>query len=93
MEKSVLIKRLPVEKLSEGDWIVKDVIIGGKRICGPRDLGIEKEQIAQLLQYKANGKISNVLVKEGIPFVPGFLIALIATLILGDWITSLLIWS
>ncbi len=89
LEKSVMIKRLPIEKLTEGDWIVHDVKIDGKYICGPKDLGIEKEQIALLLRLKRNGKIRAVMVKEGIPFVPGFLLAFIATLVFGNWIQGL----
>lgn len=89
LEKAVMIKRLPVEKLTEGDWIVEDVKVDGIRICGPKDLGIEKEQIARLLSLKKQKKISSVLVKEGIPFVPGFLLAFLVTLILGNWLEFL----
>ena len=89
LEKAVMIKRVPVEKLTEGDWIVNEVRIDGKYICGPKDLGIEVEQIAQLLRLKRKGKISAVIVKEGIPFVPGFLLAFIATLVLGNWLQML----
>jgi hypothetical protein len=89
LEKAVMIKRVPVEKLTEGDWIVNEVRIDGKYICGPKDLGIEKEQIELLLRLKKRGKISTVIVKEGIPFVPGFLLAFIATLVFGNWLQLL----
>ncbi len=64
----------PVQ-LTEGDWIVEDVHIDGKRICGPADLGISKEQIAQLKRYHADKKVGKILIKEGVPFVPSFFIA------------------
>jgi hypothetical protein len=75
---------IPVEKLTEGDWIVKDVIVGGKRICGPKDLGISKPQIEVLLKLKQKGKIRKILVKEGMPFVPVFLISFVISLIWGN---------
>jgi Flp pilus assembly protein protease CpaA len=42
-------------------------------ICGPKDLGISREQIVLLKEHK----IKTILVKEGIPFVPSFLMAFI----------------
>ncbi len=84
IEKSCMIKSVNIEKLTEGDWIVKNIKIEGKRITGPKDLGISKKQIQQLLRYKKQGKISKVLIKEGIPFIPSFLIAFIITLIFDN---------
>jgi len=89
LEKAVMIKKVLVEKLTEGDWIVKDVKVDGKYICGPKDLGIEKYQIAKLIRLKRQDKIRWVMVKEGIPFVPGFLLAFIATLVFGNWLQFL----
>jgi len=43
-------------------------------VCGPGDLGITNQQIALLKQHG----IKHVVVKEGIPFVPSFLIAYVA---------------
>jgi hypothetical protein len=73
------------EKLTEGDWIAKDVVVDKKKIVGPKDLGIEKHQIKQLIELKKKGKISKVKVKYGIPFVPSFLVAFILSLVLGSW--------
>ncbi|MBW3004143.1 A24 family peptidase [Candidatus Woesearchaeota archaeon] len=81
VENSCMLKLYPISKLTEGDWIAKDVIVKGKKICGPKDLGITKEQIATLKKLK----IKKVLVKEGIPFVPSFLIAFIFTWVVGNW--------
>jgi len=84
VEETAMIKLVPVEKLTEGDWIVEDIIVNKKRITGPKDLGITKEQIETLLKLKKKGKIKNVKIKEGIPFVPSFLIAFIFTVVLGN---------
>ena len=71
VESSVLIKKYAVSKLTEGDWINEEVKIGKKIICGPKDLGVTLEQIALLKKYK----VKSVVVKEGIPFIPSFLLA------------------
>lgn len=85
VEKSCMLKLLSPEKLTEGDWIAKEIRIDGKYVCGPKDLGISKKQIKTLLSLKKKKKISKVLVKEGVPFVPSFLIAYLVSLFLGSW--------
>ncbi|MBW2996626.1 A24 family peptidase [Candidatus Woesearchaeota archaeon] len=85
VELSAMYRFITPEKLTEGDWIAKDVIVDKKKIVGPKDLGIEKKQIKQLIELKKQGKISKVKVKYGIPFVPSFLAAFILTLGLGAW--------
>ncbi len=91
VEKACMIKKVLPDKLTEGDWIVKDIKINGKRICGPKDLGIEKAQIAVLMKYYRQGRIKKVMIKEGVPFVPSFFIALIVTLAYGNWFLGLFI--
>ncbi|MEM4282460.1 MAG: A24 family peptidase [Candidatus Woesearchaeota archaeon] len=89
VETSCLLKWLPPEKLTEGDWIVKDVIFRGKKIAGPAELGISRRKIMLLIKLKQKGLLGKnfrVLVKEGIPFVPSFLIAYIAALLFGNFI-------
>jgi len=49
VELSCMQKLVSPEKLTEGDWIVKDIKINGKYICGPKDLGIEQKQITKSL--------------------------------------------
>ncbi len=86
VEKVCMLKLIEPEKLTEGDWIAKDVFVNKKRICGPKDLGIEKKQIKQLINLKRKGLVKKILIKEGIPFVPSFLVAFIVTLLLGNWL-------
>lgn len=90
IEKSCMIYDVPVEKLTEGDWVHKNVYVGKKLICGPKDLGISKEQIDELLRLKKLGKIKQITIKTGIPFVPSFLIAFILTMIYGNLLILLL---
>lgn len=80
---ALLVHLLPAQ-LTEGDWIERDVIVAGKRICGPNDLGITKEQITTLKKLYKQGKIETVFIKQGIPFVPTFLLGLILTMLVGN---------
>jgi len=82
IEETCMIKEIPIKKLTEGDWIYKDVYMGKKYITGPKDLGISLEQIELLKKYSAKGKIKTVTIKEGIPFIPAFLIAYVAVILM-----------
>lgn len=73
VEKSCMFKLVEPSKLTEGDWIAREVKHKGRYICGPKDLGIEKKQIKILKKLYREKKIKKILVKEGIPFVPSFL--------------------
>ncbi len=84
VDKACMYKYIEVEKLTEGDWVAEEVKINNRVVCGPKDLGLEKEQIEELKK----AKIKKVLIKEGIPFVPPFLIATIITLIFGNVILN-----
>ncbi|RME53721.1 prepilin peptidase [Candidatus Woesearchaeota archaeon] len=86
VEQTAMIKKIPPSKLTEGDWVLKDVYYHGEYLCGPKDLGISKEQIALLKKHR----ITSVWVKEGIPFVPSFLFAYLLTLITGNWLALIL---
>lgn len=78
VEKSALIYPKKVKDLVEGDWVVKDVVVKGRRICGPKGLGLTKDQISLLKKYN----VKSVIVKDGIPFVPSFLAAYVLSLLL-----------
>ncbi len=80
VENCCMYKLLPVGKLTEGDWVAKPINIKGKYVCGPKDLGITKEKIELLKRLK----VKEVLVKEGIPFVPSLLAAFVLFLFFGS---------
>jgi Flp pilus assembly protein protease CpaA len=75
VEESCMHKRLPVGKLTEGDWIAEDIIKKGKKVFARKNTGVTKDQIELL---KKN-RIKDVLVKEGIPFVPSFFLGWLMT--------------
>lgn len=80
VEHICMYKTYDVGKLTEGEWIAEEVKVKGKIIAGPKDLGVSNEQIALLKKHN----IKKVLVKEGIPFVPSFLIAFVISIIWGN---------
>ena len=84
IEKSLMQKLVEPSRLTEGDWIVKEIIVDKEYITGPKDLGIDKKQIKKLVELYKKGKVKKILIKEGIPFVPSFLIAFAVTFIFGN---------
>jgi len=86
IERSVLFVDIPVNKLTEGDWIVEKIKFKNGKFYKPSKTGISQEDIDLL--KKNNIKFARV--KEGIPFLPSFLIAYIVTLVFQNWIVLLL---
>lgn len=84
VEKVCMIKKVQPKELTEGDWIVEDIIVNKKFIAGKKDLGVSKEQIQKLISLSKIGKIKDITIKTGIPFVPSFLISYIVTFFLGN---------
>jgi len=84
VENACMLRYVEPQKLTEGDWIAKEVKINGEYITGPKDLGVSKKQIRKLVGLYKMGKVRKILVKEGIPFVPSFFVAYIFTLIFGN---------
>ena len=74
VDKSCMLVYVKPRDLREGDWIGEEIVIKGKEI-GNSVHGLSLEEIKKLLK---RGK--SVLIKQGVPFVPVFLIAYIITL-------------
>jgi Flp pilus assembly protein protease CpaA len=70
LEEVVMKKEVRGCDLREGDWLVKDIIVNNRLIKANFD-GLNQEDIIFLQKKK------KVLIREGIPFVPSFLIAFI----------------
>lgn len=90
IEKSSMYKLVEPSKLTEGEWIVNDVVVNKEYICGPKDMGIDKKQIRKLIEFYKKGKVKKILIKEGIPFVPSFFIAFVVTLFFGSLLMLLI---
>ncbi|MBI2669332.1 prepilin peptidase [Candidatus Woesearchaeota archaeon] len=74
VEKTCFIKHIPLHKATEGDWMVEDVKVGRKILVSSKTL--EKEDLAIL--RAAN--IPSIVIKEGVPFVPSFLLSYVLLL-------------
>ena len=80
LEKNVMIKKIPIGRLTEGDWIINNIYHKNKLIYNKNSPGVSKTQILLLKKFG----IKNVIIKEGLPFIPTFLLALIVSLIFGN---------
>jgi Flp pilus assembly protein protease CpaA len=72
VENSCMIAELETRKLTEGDWLYERVKFRG-RVFKPYWEGLSLDEIKFLRKYKKKVKI-----KQGIPFVPAFLFAYVA---------------
>lgn len=79
VEKACMYKYVKVGKLVPGDWAAEMIKRNGKLICNKKDV-LDEKQIKLLKRFK----VKIVLVKEGIPFVPSFLLGFIFSLIFGN---------
>jgi len=84
LESVSMIREISGKELREGDWLVDDVKVKGKVIKADWD-GLSLEDI-KLLKSKKKVKI-----KDGLPFVPAFLIAFLGYVFLKDWLISIFI--
>lgn len=84
VENGCFIKKYKVSQLREGDWVMDEIKINNKKIYSPSEPGITNEQIKQL--KKSN---KTYTVKEGIPFIPAFLIAFLTSYFLKVEIVNL----
>lgn len=86
-----MIKLVSPDKLTEGDWLEKNVKLSNKKIIKKTVHGLSLEEIKLLRKYN-----KKVLIKEGIPFVPAFLLALLIMvfffLVLGQTVESLFLF-
>ncbi len=80
IELACMYKEIPVNKLTEGDWVQSDVYKNRRLIYQVSPYGIDKKGI-ELLKKE---KIKSIVVSEGIPFVPPFFIGTVITLITGS---------
>ena len=74
----LMIKQKSWKELTEGDWLAKSIKIKNRTLNQTAD-GLTKKDI--LLIKKANKKVP---IKDGVPFVPAILIALLISLFLGN---------
>jgi len=81
VDEACMINKVSVKELVEGDWLYRDVRIGKKLIKANWD-GLSKEEI-ELLRKKNK----TVLIRQGVPFVPVFLITFL--ILIYIWFTKM----
>jgi len=86
VENSCMVKLTSPNKLTEGDWLARPVKIG-RQIIKPTVNGLSILEINALKKQR-----KKVLIKHGIPFVPVFLIAAIASILFGNIFIVLASW-
>ena len=69
VDEKFMIKKISVKNLTEGDWLYRDVKTGKKLVKAKWD-GVSREEIREIQK-----KHREVLIREGIPFSPVFLIS------------------
>ncbi len=84
LEDASMVRKVSGSELREGDWLVDDVKVGRKTIKADWD-GLSLEDIEVLKEKRS------VLIKEGLPFVPAFLIAFLGYVFLKSWVVGFLI--
>ncbi len=91
VENGCFIRKIEIGKLTEGDWLADDVIIDARITMGKRTL--EKADLEYLKKLHFEGRVSKVLIREGVPFVPSFLFGYLV-LVFGNgllgWIGSVI---
>lgn len=88
IEETCFVKDQPVNKLVVGDWVVEAVKHNKKVLVPASNTGLTPQQLEALKK----SPIKKVRIKEGIPFVPSFLIAYVAAYYWHYTQAGLLFW-
>lgn len=91
IEEECFLKRVSPLKLTEGDWLSGDVFVDEERF--PRRKALEKKDIEMLQTAHKDGKLAYVVIKEGVPFVPSFMLAYAIFLLGSRWILETFLYS
>ena len=88
VEKITMYKKIKVSQLREGDRITKKIKINNKLIYTPNINGVTNKEIKKIRKYE--NKIKKLTIKDGIPFLPAILIAIIFSIIFGNLLAYLI---
>ncbi|MDP6845629.1 MAG: prepilin peptidase [Candidatus Nanoarchaeia archaeon] len=80
LQKHFFIKKIHPSKLTEGDWITKDLKIGNKTIYKVRKIGVLDKDIQKIQKYYKK----SIEIKTGIAFGPSFLFSILISGYFGD---------
>jgi len=83
VENACMHKQIMPSKLVEGDWVAEEVR-AGEFTYKPERSGITKQNIVKLVDLEKAGKLKQIKVKDGLPYVPALLAGLLASVFYGD---------
>lgn len=87
VEKSCFYKRVDPSLLREGDWLAEQIVAEKNTIIRK---SLQHNDIALLQNLKQKKKLHTVLIKEGIPFVPSFLLAYVVIILFNNFMLRFL---
>ena len=73
-------KRIPADKVTEGDWLGEDIYVKGKKISIHKTITLQDLNL--LKKLSGEKKITTIIIKQGVPFVPSFLLGYLFLIIL-----------
>ncbi len=76
VEESCMIKKVKPSEVTEGDWLYRDIVVGGKKIRSNWE-GVSKRKLKLIRKSR-----KKILIKQGIPFTPSFLFGFLGLLYL-----------
>lgn len=82
VEEKAMIVYIPANKVVEGDWIVEPIKLKNITIR-PKKTGLTEKEAEIIRRMYRQGKIKRIAVKDGVPFVPSFLIAYLIMVVLN----------
>ena len=75
VEDNFFIKWVNPGKVTEGDWLAEEITVEGKTYVSNKT--VDKKDLGTIKRLYKTKKIKSVRIREGIPFIPSFLIAYI----------------
>src|SRR3989344_356922 len=73
IEETFFLKKMEIGRVTEGDWLAGNLAVNGKLVLPKKTL--TQTDLLKLQQLKKESKLRLILIKEGIPFIPSFLLA------------------
>lgn len=84
LEATAFRRSVEPRELVLGDWLAESVVdTKGRIVVDRRNPGFTQEQISRVSTLWSKGRVKKILIKDGIAFVPAFLIALVAMLVVS----------
>ena len=81
LEGTLFRRSVTPEELVLGDWLAEDIVVDATIVIPTTNPGLSERQIEEITDLWEHKKISTITIKDGIAFVPAFLIAFVIVLL------------